>query len=166
MINQKSIDLFKSHLEEKSSGCLEWTGSTTRDGYGKVKIKQKVYGAHRIAFLIHNRCLPKDKEIMHKCDNKLCCNPEHLVAGTHKDNMQDMIKKGRQGKVKNKIIKLTIEKVTEIRRLSDEGLSKHKIASRFNISCHHVRDIVNNVYWKDKPTQQQKRGECQQKETR
>lgn len=149
MIDYKSQMLFASHLKTMPSGCTEWMASITRDGYGKVKIHGKIYAAHRAAYLIHNGYLPEGKEIMHKCDNKLCCNPSHLIEGTHKDNMQDMIKKGRQGKVKRKIIKLNINKVKEIRSLFCNGLSKHEIARRFNISCHHVRDIVNNIYWKE-----------------
>lgn len=150
MISHKSKMLFYTHLKEMQSGCIEWTGSTTRDGYGKVKIKHKTYAAHRLAYLIHNGYLSEGKEVMHKCDNKLCCNPDHLVEGTHKDNMQDMIKKGRQGKLKIKYIKLNSQKAKEIRTLFVNGWSKHKIAIRFNISCHHVRDIVNNIYWKEK----------------
>jgi hypothetical protein len=27
--------------------------------------------------------------VRHRCNNRLCINPEHLIAGTHADNLQD-----------------------------------------------------------------------------
>ena len=33
--------------------------------------------------------------IRHRCDNPACINPLHLRSGTQKDNIQDMMRKGR-----------------------------------------------------------------------
>lgn len=35
--------------------------------------------------------------IMHSCDNPRCINPDHLMVGRQKHNMQDKINKGRAG---------------------------------------------------------------------
>ena len=35
---------------------------------------------------------------MHKCDNTICINPEHLKIGTQKENIADMFLKGRANK--------------------------------------------------------------------
>jgi hypothetical protein len=34
-------------------------------------------------------------QILHRCDNPQCCNPEHLFVGTQAENMADMRRKGR-----------------------------------------------------------------------
>lgn len=80
-------------------GCHIWTGSKTRDGYGKtsrvVNGKRKFFSTHRLSFLINFGDIPEKLYVLHKCDTPLCINPEHLFLGTHQDNMTDMVKKGR-----------------------------------------------------------------------
>lgn len=44
--------------------------------------------------------IPDGMVILHSCDNSLCINPEHLSAGTQKENVHDMINKGRSGLIK------------------------------------------------------------------
>ena len=73
--------------------CTQWTGSLQKDGYGRVKIKNKYHLAHRVAFEKANGFLPP--VVMHTCDNRACVNPAHLVSGTHLLNNQDCIAKGR-----------------------------------------------------------------------
>jgi hypothetical protein len=81
---------------QKADGCWPWTGS-----YGKANRGQFYYaagkrvGAPRYAwFMEHGIMPPKDKMVLHSCDNPNCVNPDHLRIGTAKDNMQDKIKSG------------------------------------------------------------------------
>lgn len=90
------LELFKSqYIEDKKTGCWLWTGSITTCGYGQINIKYKRYLAHRLSWNVHNGAIPKGFFVCHKCDNPPCVNPDHLFIGTHRDNMQDMLKKGR-----------------------------------------------------------------------
>jgi hypothetical protein len=81
------------------TGCHEITSNKPRnDGYvmcARTINKKVIAGfAHRVIFESMNGEIEKGKEIMHQCDNKLCCNPNHLLLGTHKENIQDLSNKG------------------------------------------------------------------------
>ena len=43
----------------------------------------------------HNKVLPREIEVCHKCDNPACINVEHMFEGSHADNMRDCYNKGR-----------------------------------------------------------------------
>ena len=79
-----------------AAGCLEWKGSKNRrGGYGSFMAGGKSLLAHRIAYIIEYGVNPGEFCVLHSCDNPACVNFEHLCLGTHTDNMQDMIRKGR-----------------------------------------------------------------------
>jgi hypothetical protein len=74
--------------------CWEWQGSLDRDGYGVVRRDGRYTRAHRLSLALSGRD-PAGAVVMHQCDNRRCCNPSHLRIGTHAENVQDMISKGR-----------------------------------------------------------------------
>ena len=79
------------------SGCLEWTGGTTPDGYGKIKIDGVTVVAHRLAWTLTVGPIPEGMCVCHTCDNPPCCNVNHLWLGTNAENMADKMAKGRYG---------------------------------------------------------------------
>lgn len=83
----------KEKLVEKPNGCLEWVGS--KDRYGQIKVGDKIKKTHRVAWELENGAIPSGLFVLHKCDNPVCCNTNHLFLGTQKDNMQDALIKGR-----------------------------------------------------------------------
>lgn len=79
------------------SGCWEWIGRREQyTGYARVKLKGKKISIHRLAYELWKGPIPEGLFVCHSCDNRICINPEHLWLGTHQDNMDDMVKKGRQ----------------------------------------------------------------------
>ena len=100
--NTKYVTLDDYLTNTKPHGhCLEWQGYTTTSGYGfvgtyKSKHIEKRSGlVHRRVYELAHGTTPK--VVLHTCDNRLCVNPEHLVGGTQKDNIKDMVNKGRMG---------------------------------------------------------------------
>jgi hypothetical protein len=77
------------------NGCWEWTGSTN-GRYGEIRLAKgvKVY-AHRFAYERTWGPLDLSIVVMHDCDNTLCVRAVHLVAGTQRQNLADMMSKGR-----------------------------------------------------------------------
>lgn len=78
--------------------CWRWTASTTSFGYGQLNPGWRNAApvrAHRVSWEIHNGPIPAGLDVLHRCDNPPCSNPDHLFLGTALDNMRDMIAKGR-----------------------------------------------------------------------
>ena len=132
--------------------CWEWRGTvhTKPHGqkYGRISWNDKDSRVHRLIFLFENGYLPK--VVRHKCDNTLCCNPDHLQGGTHQDNMNDMKERNRAWKPKGSkhpMSKLTEDKVIDIRKLIDIGFNLKDISDCFNVSPTCIRDIKKRRRW-------------------
>lgn len=85
------------YIPEPNTGCWLWTNALDKDGYGFIFIDRKTSSkrAHRFSWALHNGKIPYGGVIMHKCDTPSCVNPEHLVLGTHADNIFDKTSKHR-----------------------------------------------------------------------
>lgn len=122
-------------LDEKT-GCWNWKRSVMSNGYGAAWNGIIVTGAHRVSYELWIAPVPPGAFVLHRCDNRKCCNPSHLFLGTAKTNTEDMLCKGRNrfirwGSLESPNAKLNREQVVEIRNSSE---THRQIAERYCIS--------------------------------
>ena len=152
MLDQQLIDRFHTkYLKNRDSGCWEWTASLAGKGYGQIKLtgqRRQIY-AHQLSYLIHHGEIPKGRQVMHRCDNPKCVNPDHLLTGTSKDNQQDMKLKGRSlAGEKNHSAILKESDIRAIRMLCNAGdLPQWRIAEMFGIQQMEVSRIHRRIRW-------------------
>lgn len=89
-----AIPKFMRRVKKLPSGCWEYQGSRDTNGYGLFCVAGKYVNTHRFAWFAHHKQWPT-MYVLHRCDNRICCNPAHLFLGTQSDNMQDCAAKGR-----------------------------------------------------------------------
>ena len=77
---------------QEPDACWEWQGTRFPSGYGHFSHNRY---AHRLVWELTYGPVPKGAGVCHTCDNPPCCNPDHLFLGTQKDNVADMLHKGR-----------------------------------------------------------------------
>lgn len=135
------IDDFLSNIDRrgKPGSCWPWTGKVYKQqgGYGSWHGE----GAHRVAYRLKHGEIPEGAVVRHSCDNPPCCNPSHLEVGTHADNRQDCVTKGRHAKGgKHGHATLTGYQVGRIRAYH-KGWTHARIAEKYGVS----RSVITNV---------------------
>lgn len=149
----------KDRFEDKTmpipeTGCWIWMASTKgKTGYGKFTTDgdHKNISAHRYSYIRYKGAIPSGMCVCHSCDIRLCVNPDHLFLGTHQDNVDDMVQKGR---TKNAVgednhSKLTTEDVINIRIEYEDIRTSHRdLGKKYNISHSTVGNIIRRKKWK------------------
>lgn len=132
--------------------CWNWTGFLDKGGYGHIHINRKVVTAHRTAFVITFGVVPDGLHILHRCDNRRCCNPSHLFLGTNANNVKDRDVKGR-----NRVgygercarSKLTYAQVAEIKyKHMHEGIGSTTLGREYGVNKSTILRIVSEKTWR------------------
>lgn len=135
------------------SDCINWSKGLAHNGYGLTTRNNKTYRAHRLAYCDYHNIDHSDLKgqvLRHTCDNRKCVNPEHLVIGTHQDNMDDMKKRNRSAKgLSNGSGKLTPEQVTYIRThyvKSSKEFGTVALGRKFGVHNGTIGRAVRGIY--------------------
>lgn len=126
--------------------CWLWKACVTESGHGRIRVGDKIKRAHRVAYEIFVEPIPPGDVVRHTCDVPNCINPNHLLAGTRQDNVDDMVKRGRN---RNGWAKITPEDAENIRERLALGEPKSEVAARYKLSVEHVRRIEKREVWQN-----------------
>lgn len=150
----------KLSLEEKllskasqQGECLVWFGQKCKRGYGRLRLDGRLQRAHRLMYELRNGPIPAGAVVMHSCDNRACINPAHLSVGTQRENIHDMINKGRSNRVRGERhpkAKLTGEEVKEIRRRFvsyDRTNGARALGREFGVTWQSILAVVSGKSW-------------------
>lgn len=138
----------------KPDGCVLWGASKRTRGlpYGMIGVEVapgvwKIRATHRVSWELYCGPIPKGMNVLHRCDNASCVNPDHLFLGTQKENVLDMNKKGRgpsRAGERNGKAKLTAEQVASIRA---DQRSQTKIAADYGVAHTLIGKIKHRKLW-------------------
>lgn len=159
-------------LEEKSvlvplCGCRLWVAAfVPAMGYGVMFYQGRQQYAHRVAWQLAKGPIPSGLFVLHRCDTPACVNVDHLFLGTTRDNVLDMMAKGRArmgppsgdrnpmrlhkgllAGARNGSAKLTAEQVEEIRAAYAGGAKQVVLARLFGVNQPHISRIVRGDAW-------------------
>jgi len=159
---------FWARVERKQqTECWPWLGAIDSGGYGSLRWQGGSARAHQIA-LRDTVGPPPDSDrryALHHCDNRKCCNPDHLYWGTYRDNALDREKRGRGGGSKRRGDRNGLRKhpesvlrgefhgsailtEQEVRSILARGLRPCEIVREYKISPSQAKRIVRRISWK------------------
>ena len=153
-VNNRMLHDILKNAKKNRKGCLIYQGYKNKDGYGMIWYidengKRTSSVAPRMLYKLKLGIPDLNLQVCHKCDNPSCVNIEHLFLGTAKDNVNDMLHKGRGNHakgIKNGNSKLTLEVVEKIRKI-EKKLSETEIKQKFGISKSTFYRIRKNQTW-------------------
>lgn len=166
MSAKNTPETFWSRVRRGSdTDCWEWCGGTTSSGYGNLSWHGVHVQAHRVAYALsyggialqtgfrHEGKAKRYKRfVLHKCDNRLCCNPKHLFLGSMRANLLDAYAKGRKTQPKSQHVnaKLSADQVRAIRAAYDAGDTRQvDLAAKYGVSQRAISLIVRRETYKD-----------------
>lgn len=126
----------------KGDGCWLWTGARSQFGYGNINTglgkqhPKRTMPVHRLSYELAYGPIPEGMIVLHRCDNPPCVRPDHLLLGTHDDNMRDMAEKGRSSGWSPQ--KLSDAQVVEI---IEAASSARSLATRFGVTQNYIHQI-------------------------
>jgi len=117
------------------NACWPFTGKTNNKNRPYFTADGEKWLAYRLTYeLVNGEGSLTGAIARHTCDNETCCNPSHVVPGTHQENMDDMKGRERHG--------LPHHTVRAIRKLGDIGITHSVIAERYGLGRSTVSEII------------------------
>lgn len=132
--------------ERTATGCLIPSKKPMPAGYIQVRYDGIPDYAHRLVYEFNKGKVATGLVVRHSCHNKACIELEHLVVGTHADNVQDKVNANRQPKGETHYrARLTKEAVAEIKNSTE---SYAELSRKYRISRGAIHNVKSGRTWK------------------
>lgn len=122
-----------------------------KNGYGRIQEAgrgSKNLYTHVVSYQLNHGEIPEGLIVRHTCDNPPCCNPDHLILGTYRDNASDMLIRNREARGERAgSAKLTESDVCNIRREFSNGSTKTELAAQYAVTRQNITRIINYETW-------------------
>jgi hypothetical protein len=141
-------------LSRSLGPCWLWMGAGHPTGYGRFRLVDADF-AHRCAWRLFRGPIPSASKVLHRCDNPLCVNPDHLFLGSDADNVLDRDRKGRGRWLRGNACansKLNEAQVIQIRQQRSEGVSGAELARQYGVTRSAIVAVVTGKNWRHVPT--------------
>lgn len=142
-LTPEQVENFWSKVH-KTETCWLWTGTTSRTGYGIVRINGKAVKTHHVGVALAGIEVPKGLCRLHKCNTPPCVryHPDHIYLGTRKQNTEDLWATGYK-------VKLTEDQVRDIIRQYDgQSIFIAETARKYGVTYNTIWCIVHKITWK------------------
>jgi hypothetical protein len=137
------------HLEiyiDENDCHICYSHKRTKYGHIYIMFNKKQHLLHRLVYEKENGKIPDNMIIRHTCDKGDCINPNHLIIGTHEDNVKDRVERGRSAIGENNgRSKLKPGQVCEIRK---SNLPPMRLAEIYNVDRKAIIQIIERKTWK------------------
>lgn len=166
-MTDEDIERFWKRVDRRSEQeCWPWLAGKNGPGYGVLYVDKRAVLAHRFSLAVdRGRAIPRGLFVLHGCDNPACVNPRHLRVGTHTENMQDAMERGRKKpppknfkgarpqETYGRGSKIGTSKLREtdipvIFKKNTAGVSFKKLAKEYGVNPSTISDICRGRQWK------------------
>jgi len=158
------VEQVRAVCEIDANGCWLWAyGGTDREWYPEITINGEGHSVARWILMVTTGTT--GPVARHTCDRPRCCNPDHLLWGTQKENVHDAYERGRRIPAqprepkrvnrpyqlargeKHGMAKLTASDVRTIRERHASGVSGYRLAKDYGVAKGTIYSIVKGKSW-------------------